>query len=212
MRRINKGPEPRGFAQYRLSTPGAHYDGAPKDELRRALLAEQGYVCCYCMRRIDETSTRIEHRLPRANHSDEALNYRNMLAACPGGEGLDDELQHCDVHKKSHEISIDPVSQDVEQLLHYTSGGAIGAGDERFHKDVDVTLNLNLHWLKEARREALEGFLAGFRRRHAKEWSRDVIERELRKWTEIPAQGRVEPHAGIVVSYLRRRLRQARSS
>jgi hypothetical protein len=42
----------------------AHYDSFPdKDVLRLSLLEEQGYICAYCMRRIENNplKTKIEH-------------------------------------------------------------------------------------------------------------------------------------------------------
>lgn len=224
MRRIRKGQEPKSWAEYRLSTPGANYQSAPKAELRRALLREQGYVCCYCMGRIEESTTRIEHCRPRNPALDEQagdgrsassgaheLDYRNMLAACPGGEGLEPELQHCDVHKHNNRITIDPTdpSRNIESLVHYSASGAIDSNDADVRHDLAVTLNLNLHWLKAARVEVLEGFRRGFERRHQKGWSAESMERELKRWEDIPPGGKLSPYAGIVVHYLRKRLRRA---
>lgn len=209
MRRIRKGREPKGWAEYRLSTPGAKFDDAPKGELRRALLIEQGYTCCYCMRRIDEETTRIEHRIPREKELQRQFEYRNLHAACQGSEGSPTG-EHCDVHKHNQEISVDPAdaSRDVEALVFYGSSGAIGSEDGAVHKDVNVTLNLNLEWLKDARLAVLDGFRAGFERKHGGSWSAEVMERELKKWSEIPSGGKLMPYSGIVVSYLRRRLRR----
>jgi uncharacterized protein (TIGR02646 family) len=211
LRSIRKGREPKGWAEYRLSTPGATYEQAPKDELRRALLAEQGYVCCYCMRRIDEGTTRIEHRRPRDPYINEQFTYRNLLAACEGGEGPNPARHHCDVAKHNKEITIDPAdpSRNVEDLLRYSASGAIRSEDEAVHRDVDVTLKLNLDWLKDARLEVLDGFQKVFERKHQGTWPPEVIERELRKWAEIPPGGRLVPYAGIVVHYLRKRLQRA---
>lgn len=33
----------------------------PKQALQKALLQEQGYICCYCGKRIGEENIRIEH-------------------------------------------------------------------------------------------------------------------------------------------------------
>jgi uncharacterized protein (TIGR02646 family) len=211
VRRIRKGKEPQSWAEYHLSTPGARYEDAPKDELRRSLLSEQGHLCCYCMRRIDEATMRIEHRLPRDEHPGEQFAYRNLHAACPGGEGREEGMQHCDVSKRNTEISLDPAdaARDVEQLLRYSSSGAIDADDDKLRHDVAVTLNLNLHWLKEARKAKLDGFRVGFERKHKKSWSRDAMERELKRWADLSPGGRFDPYSGVVVSYLRKRLRQA---
>ncbi len=211
MRRIRKGKEPKSWAEYRLSTPGARYDDAPKDDLRRALLAEQGYLCCYCMRRIGEGTTRIEHRLPREKYPEEQFSYPNMLAACQGSEGLDPALQHCDVRKHNTEITVDPAhpTRDVEELVAYSTSGAIGSDDESIRRDLDVTLNLNLDWMKQARLAVLDGFREAFEKRHGGRWPAQIIERELRKWAEIPPGGKLDAYSGIVVSYLRKRLRRA---
>lgn len=51
---IRKQHEPESLRRFRL-TPGADFDGMPaaeKNELRLALIKEQGYICAYCMRRI----------------------------------------------------------------------------------------------------------------------------------------------------------------
>ena len=48
-----------------LKTPHHNYENYDKkDELRLALLKEQGFICCYCMRRIQEAmekKMKIEH-------------------------------------------------------------------------------------------------------------------------------------------------------
>ena len=52
MKRIIKGKEPLCLLKHRL-TKEANYDNYhPKEPLKKALLIEQGYICCYCMRRI----------------------------------------------------------------------------------------------------------------------------------------------------------------
>lgn len=212
MRRIRKGREPKAWREYRLSTPGARYVDAPKDELRRALLSEQGYICCYCMCRIGETTTRIEHRQPREAPETDHFEYRNLFAACQGGEGMAEGQQHCDVHKRSSKISFDPADtiRDIEALVQYSpNSGEIRSENDDIHKDINTTLNLNLERLKQARIDVLDGFRAGFERKHGGEWSADVIEREITKWSEAPQGGKLAPYCGIVVYYLRKRLRAA---
>lgn len=227
MRSIQKGQEPKGWAEYRISTPGATFDGAPKEELRRALLADQGYICCYCMCRIDESSTRIEHRLPqkdpdldrqtnpkllKQNIKDRQFNYRNLLAACQGGAGMEPKKQHCDVSKHDIKITIDPANspRNLEAFLKYEMGsGKIGAADETTNTDLHNTLKLNLDRLRTARLNVLAGFKSGFEKRHRKTWSVESMERELKKWAEIPPSGKLEPYAGIVVHYLRMRIHRA---
>lgn len=106
MRWIQKRREPRSLAQYR-NGPAATWEGFPKKEknsVQSALLAEQGHLCAYCMRRIELSESRRnmknEHWTPR-NLLDEAekLNYQNMLGVCEGlvdGEGGKEET--CDTN------------------------------------------------------------------------------------------------------------------
>ena len=44
-----------------------------KNELRQSLLKEQGYICCFCMRRIEDSNetTKIAHIFPQNPVSDE---------------------------------------------------------------------------------------------------------------------------------------------
>ena len=89
MRTIQKGPAPATLTQHRQQ-PHANYDNyADKDHLRQALVAEQRGVCCYCQSRIRATpdGMKIEHWQCRASFPDLQLEYRNLLGACPGGEG-----------------------------------------------------------------------------------------------------------------------------
>ncbi len=57
MRHIKKGPEPKEWLRFRKQKlPEPRFDDGPKASGRTALLAEQGHICCYCMRRIHDAS------------------------------------------------------------------------------------------------------------------------------------------------------------
>lgn len=217
MRYIQKGREPRAWQETRLSTPGAHFDNEAKPALRDALLAEQGHLCCYCMGRIDARSTRIEHFLPR-RHEEEQLNYRNTLAACPGGEGNPPRLQHCDVRKGDRAVAANPCDPRIEKLVRYSSSGEIYSTEPRIQSNLNQgdetdeggALNLNVDALRAERRAVLEGFVAQFARRHHGEWRPETLTRELPKWSDLPAGGgRLPPYCGIVADFIRRRIERA---
>ena len=90
MIKITKGKEPIEWTEVR-NTPGVTYENAPKDELRKSLLNEQGGLCAYCMRRVSfipgtTTTTRIEHIKPRTlsigeGREEETLSYNNNNTA-----------------------------------------------------------------------------------------------------------------------------------
>ncbi len=99
MIKINKQNEPASWSQYRF-TPGVPYQA--NEELRQALLTEQGFICAYCMRKIPVTdfsqreSTRIDHIKSRFNYSNLELEYENLVICCPG---FIDGYEHCDKSK-----------------------------------------------------------------------------------------------------------------
>jgi hypothetical protein len=64
MKRIIKGSEPPCLLKYRQTASATYEDYRPKDPLKKALLTEQGYICCYCMKRISEEKMEIEHFKP----------------------------------------------------------------------------------------------------------------------------------------------------
>lgn len=94
---IKKTTPPPEFIEY-CQTPGVTYgelSGKPKRALRRRLLEDQGYICCYCGREIfDDEHTKIEHVKCQKYHTDLELVFENMLASCDGGEE-DRRIHNC---------------------------------------------------------------------------------------------------------------------
>lgn len=79
MRYIQKGNEPESLTQYKKNK-NAYFDGySKKDDVREQLLKEQGYLCGYCMRRLQNCAdTKIEHIVPQSflkENEKETLNY-----------------------------------------------------------------------------------------------------------------------------------------
>lgn len=82
MKQIVKNKEPKSLTEHRANN--GTFDNLKKDELRDALLVEQGNICCYCMRRIPQKlsdsekqknypSTKIEHLQSQSQHPDKQL-------------------------------------------------------------------------------------------------------------------------------------------
>jgi uncharacterized protein (TIGR02646 family) len=134
MKAITKGNEPLSLTQHRANQP-AYYENLPKDDTRDSLLKEQGHICCYCMRRIPESGkipgSKIEHFLCQDIHSQEELNYTNMLLACEGNEGSPTHLQTCDTKKKNLILTYSPsnLARNIEDLIIYKSNGEIYSSD-----------------------------------------------------------------------------------
>ena len=157
MRQIRKSKEPRSLLQHRAAQ--GTYENLDKTEVRASLVAEQHGLCCYCMARIHDgpEKTKIEHYTPQGDGSE--LDYRNLLAACRGGEGNPRREQHCDTRKGHRRLTIDPrhPSPHPGQLKYLTDGSIVAPTGELQH-DVDEVLNLNGMVLKTNRRDAVRHY------------------------------------------------------
>lgn len=195
MKQINKGREPRYLTEHRAK--GGDFDGLLKEELREQLLSEQGYICCYCMKRIPQTltqeqteknypSSKVEHVLSQENNPDQQLNYQNLLAACNGNHGQPKNVQTCDSYKGKKDFHFNPSGRrNIEELIKYNGLGQIYSDDPQLNEELEEVLNLNAYDLKRIRAERYKFFsemiaLEG-KRRNGKEIQRRFYEAEKQK-------------------------------
>lgn len=192
------------------STPGASFDDCNKEDIRQALLKEQGHICAYCMRRIDDSidkngrpRTNVEHYIPQSEDDSQSLRFLNMLGVCNGNEGYPEHLQHCDRSRKKAFLTIDPRIERCELLVKYTNGGEIYSDDPEVNKDLDLTLNLNKpRYLVEGRKFAIDQA-----RRSLKNWSDGEIKRAINKWRKMSKDGRFPEFCQAAIYYLKKKLR-----
>jgi len=218
MRYIQKSAEPKSLTQYKKQQ-GAYYDGYDKkDDVRDSLLKEQGYLCGYCMRRLESCAqVKIEHIVPQSTMEEDeraALDYRIMLGVCYGNQRHPKKEQTCDAHRGNEDLTIDPYNEAMIGLIKYKSDGTIYSDDERINKDLDVTLNLNYNgpgvYLKDNRKEALEACKNKLRDIQKRgNWSISNLSRVLVEYEKPDADGKLKPYSGIVIEYLRKRIRKA---
>jgi len=206
MRRITKGSEPKALTEHRARRGGSFDDIRDKGPLRDVLLQEQRHLCCYCMRRIDKETMKIEHFLPQSRHPDKAIDWGNLLAACPGNAGKPRRLQTCDTRKGDQEIRLDPQGPLVDRI-RYSNSGHVEIDDTELQQELDDVLNLNTEQLAENRRHALQGLVEVIRRERGKAsaWPGDAL---LRKLSRIDAEGRLDEYVGVLESWLRRHARR----
>jgi uncharacterized protein (TIGR02646 family) len=155
MKRIEKGKEPNSLTKHRAK--GGDFDGLDKDQLRGQLISDQGFICCYCMKRIPEGERpfcKIEHVKSQKYHPDLQLTYRNFLIACTGNEGSPNIMQTCDTFKGEKDLSFNPSdkTRNIELFIFYLSNGEIRSNNPAIDKDLDEILNLNTNDLKEIRK------------------------------------------------------------
>ena len=145
---IKKGREPLSLEQYRQQ-PYASYDGYPdKEELRAALLRDQGYICAYCMQRIenDHNTMKVEHWKAQSSMKKEVekLDFRIMLGVCDGCRGkVEFRYTTCDTHRQDAELYVNPLNKCMMDTIKYDRNGYIHSKVDRIEHDLINTLNLN---------------------------------------------------------------------
>ena len=166
MRHIMKTTPPQEFVEY-CNTPGVSYDnlsGTPKIALRQRLLEDQGYICCYCGRRIDNNChTKIEHIKCQENNNGLALCFENMLASCDGGEQdradrvLPKHKVHCDAKKANEDIPTSPLDEKIGDYLMFFPDGTV-KGKNDVGKELIRILGLDTDFLTIQRRNAIKNY------------------------------------------------------
>ena len=223
MKKITKTIEPVSLATYRSTIPHDRledaniYEDYPNktkegcssgdgDNLRLQLLEEQGYICCYCMSRIDCKSSKIEHFKPQSTFRDKQIDYTNLFVTCNGGEGSKQKEQYCDTKKAETELKAIDLLSDMESYIKYkkearkimliSDNGDIG-------QDID-TLNLNIDRLAKNRKEAYDKVILNLQKQNfSKQSIRKVLEHYKQKHN-----GKYEPFCGTIVYFLTKKLNQ----
>ncbi|WP_158829113.1 hypothetical protein [Mucilaginibacter lacusdianchii] len=207
MIRINKGNEPKEWTKKR-ETAGAVYEAIP--ELKDALLAEQGHICAYCMRRVPVAKkdpgnvelARIEHIKCRTDYPQHSMDYDNMVICCPG---YINGSEHCDKAKHDKAIRFSPFDPRVEESISYsTKDGMIKSAEKAWNEDFDTVLVLNDAMLRLNRKNAIDGARAYLER---KKWKEAELKQLLDGWSAKDKEGKYRPYCGAVIWYIKRAIR-----
>lgn len=176
MKFIKKSGEPVSFKQWKSQ---GNEDWEPtwddlrspeKPQLHESLLQEQGYICCYCQRRISLEDSHIEHLKPRTHYPELAIEYRNLLASCQGErEEPPPQPIHCGHYKKDWydpNLLVSPLDENCEQYFTYTELGEIRpTSDQKLQEAAETTiekLGLNIDKLRAMRRSAIAAITEGW--------------------------------------------------
>lgn len=84
------------------------------EELKESLVKDQGFICCYCGKRIqNDYQTLIEHLKPKSGYKLKTFLFENLLASCMGGSVIK-------IHKVEPEETLDSITEkygvDIEHL------------------------------------------------------------------------------------------------
>jgi hypothetical protein len=205
----NLANEPDSWKAYK-TTPGVNY--APSNDLRNALLAEQGYICAFCLRTLplskrdpsENETSKIAHLLSRTNHDDRKLDYNNMVICCAGNIN---GQAHCDKSQGSSDVTLPMFNIQLQNSITYGAySGEISSSDAGWDSQIKTLLNLNNTLLKLNRIEALKGIRQILEN---KKWTKAQIQEKLEEWTSFDNDGKLKPYCGVVIWYLQKKLRAA---
>jgi len=163
MKHIVKDQNTPLFDKWRASANEGELRYPEKPEVKNSLMKEQGYICCYCERRLTDGDSHIEHFNPQSNNAVDPLDYSNMLCSCQ--DRLEKgERQHCGVLKDNwfdDQLLVSPLDPDCAGHFAYTADGNIKPAtksDDAARMTIEK-LGLNINKLIALRKEAIEPFL-----------------------------------------------------
>ncbi len=167
MKHIRKKPEPPTILQ-KINhpipdDPKLTYDKSrKKKELRQALSAEQGHICCYCGQKLILEESHVEHLRPRSTHPHLSLEYENLLVSCQGNLQAS-EPRHCGKAKDNwfnEELMVSPLWKDCSEFFEYSLAGEIMAtkdiGKHHSAKETIDRLSLNIPKLQAMRQAEID--------------------------------------------------------
>lgn len=221
MKRIIKNKEPRRLIEYRnqfskeeLENDKLYNDFPYKDKedceideknLRRVLLEEQGYICCYCMSRIDCDDSKIEHFKPQTKYRKLQLDYKNLFVACKGGEGTFE--QFCDTAKKDKELKKINLLENIEKNIKYRVKRRdieIYSYDSDIEFDLNEILNLNANILKKNRRQKYDAVLNSLKKAN---FDKKFIKKTLKYFKNKNKNGEYLEFCEMIIFFLEKKLK-----
>ncbi|MEK8020745.1 MAG: retron system putative HNH endonuclease [Candidatus Parabeggiatoa sp.] len=171
MKYILKGAEPPFFTDWK-NNDKMYQRGRPnwkrlkskeKQALHKALLEDQGEICCYCGRRIVLDDSHVEHFRPQKGYPKLQLEYENLLSSCQL-ELQKTEPRHCGNAKGSwfdEEQTVSPLDPSCESRFEYLEDGSLRAYDNNDEgvKATITHLALDIEKLRELRQAAISAAL-----------------------------------------------------
>jgi len=169
MKYITKQAEPQAFRDWKA---GANADWQPtyddlrgmeKQAVKQALMTEQGFMCCYCERRLTDEDSHIEHFRPQNNSLCDPLDYDNLLCSCqnkiPKGTP-----RHCGNLKNGwfdEALLVSPLSVGCEERFRFTGDGLIypAKADDAGAETTIRKLGLDIPKLNDLRKNAIAPFV-----------------------------------------------------
>ena len=176
MKYIRKTGTPRAYSEWCAAVAGTHQAdwrnvrSPEKRQVLASMITDQGGLCAYTMRRIDEQSSHVEHIKPqsccREDLAGSDLDCGNLVACFPrDGQGASCRYG---AHRKGSWWKDDgarfvsPLHPVCEQVFRFRLDGEIEAIDDRIEAKTTIdVLALDDTSLTEDRRRVMEEFIFG---------------------------------------------------
>lgn len=238
LKRIIKSTEPKSLKKYRkkftineLSIDKEIYRNYPNKKqedcsankssnLRKYLLEEQGYICCYCMNTINCNYSKIEHYKPQSKFRGLQLNYSNLFVACCGKnidkkkyqtcKTYDEETnkdyddRFCDTYKNNSELIYINLLSNIERDIQYDKYGLISSHNKNIEDELNKILNLNSKTLKKQRKETLDRLKVQLRK---KGYTKSILEYYLKQYKNKNSNNKFAPYCEMIVYFLNKTLK-----
>jgi len=176
MKHVRKAGMPNDYSVWRRQVCGSANEdyrclqNPEKRHLHQALLQEQGWLCAYTMRRVDEHNSHIEHIKPenlcRAERIGSDLDYDNLIACFPC-IGMGRRYRYGAQEKDSWWENdgaefISPLHPSCERHFCFDLEGYIKpAGDDNAAMTTINVLRLDHPSLTDDRRRVIQEFVYG---------------------------------------------------
>ena len=238
LKRIVKGSEPHSLKKYRKkfttkeleSDKGIYKSYSPKTQegcnedenanLRKLLLEQQGYICCYCMNIISCNYSKIEHYKPQSKFRILQVNYNNLFIACCGRTIDKKKYQTCDTYeekvnkvyderfcdtcKDNEELKYIDLLSNIEKNIKYDKYGVIYSENKNIDDELNNILNLNCKTLKKQRQETLDRLKVQLRH---KGYKKSILEHYLKQYKNRDSSNKFAPYCEMIVYFLTKTLK-----
>jgi uncharacterized protein (TIGR02646 family) len=189
--------------------------------LKKAIAKEQGYICCYCMRRIypekdfrvSPNEMTVEHYVAQAWHPDSPydpdfhrlheLDYGNLLGSCKG-DGRD-----CSEIRGNRPLTIDPRKEECEALVRFKKNGEAKSTDSRIEKEINEVLMLNTKRLVLNRKAVIDQARRNLPKKNSNQPLRkSSIASAINDWLRLE-NGQYREYCMAAVHYLQSKMQKA---
>lgn len=176
MKYIKKTGCPRSYSEWCIEVEGTgksdwrEVSSDHKGQILAAMIAEQGGLCAYTMRRIDKDSSHVEHIKPQSRCREDRpgsdLDYTNLVACFPL-HGMRAQYRYGAQRKggwwdNDGAEFVSPLQPACEQVFRFKMDGEIEAIDNRTEaKTTIAVLGLDHKSLTEDRKRVIEEFIYG---------------------------------------------------